>query len=68
MPGSEDVEEQQKNGSVVRMVVSSLVIMLPELTSGFMIAYSSNGLYKFMSTNGTGFVLDIDQISWISKY
>lgn len=60
------MEEEQKSGSVVRMVVSSLVIMLPELTSGFMMAYSSNGLYKFMSTNGTGFVLDIDQISWIS--
>ena len=66
MPGSKAVEEHQKTGSVVRMVVSSLVIMLPELTSGFMMAYSSNGLYKFMSPNGAGFVLDIDQISWIS--
>ena len=66
MPGSEDVEEHQKSGSVVRMVVSSLVIMLPELTTGFTMAYSSNGLYKFMAPNGAGFVLDIDQISWIS--
>ena len=46
---------------------STLVVMLPELTTGFMMAYSSNGLYKFMSENGSGFVLDIDEISWISK-
>ena len=39
MPDSKDVEDHQKTGSVMRMVVTALVIMLPELTSGFMMAY-----------------------------
>ena len=39
MPDSKDVEDHQKTGSVMRMVVTALVIMLPELTSSFMMAY-----------------------------
>ena len=58
--------------------ITPLSAPLPIKTWNFPILYllfyfltpsrSSNGLYKFMSPNGAGFVLDIDQISWISKY
>ena len=58
----------QQSAGVVKMWLCSLLAMLPFLTSGFYFAYSSMGLPQMLEPNGSGILLDIHQLSWISEY
>ena len=58
----------QQSAGVLKMWLCSLLAMLPFLTSGFYFAYSSMGLPQMLEPNGSGILLDIHQLSWISEY
>ena len=57
----------QKSAGLINMWLVSILAMLPFLTSGFNYAYSSMGLPQMLEPNGSGILLDIYQMSWISR-
>ena len=57
----------QQTAGVVRLLLCSLLTMLTSFSRGCIISFSTCGLPKMMEPNKTGILLDIHQISWISK-
>ena len=57
----------QETAGVKRMVLSSLLTMLPVITFGTAGSYFMAGLPRLLEHNGTGIEIDIYQMSWICK-
>ena len=57
----------QQTAGVVRLMLCSLLTMLTSFSRGCIISFATSGLPKMMEPNKTGILLDIHQISWISK-
>ena len=67
MDGQDQIILCQKSASVLIMVYSSILSMLPMLTYGTVSAYLTIGLPKLLEPNGTGIIIDLHQMSWICK-
>ena len=63
----ESLLAHQQTAGVVRLILSSLLTMMPAFSKGCIISFATSGLPKMMEPNKTGISLDIHQISWISK-
>ena len=57
----------QKNAGVLRMILSSIIIMLPYITFGTLSAFLTVGLPQFLVPNDTGILIDVYQISWLCE-
>merc|ERR1719225_327819 len=65
MAGQDQIILCQKSASVITMVYSSILCMLPMLTYGTVSAYLTIGLPKLLEPNGTGIIIDLHQMSWL---
>ena len=59
---------QQQSAGVVKMILGSMLTMLPVLTFGTLSAFLTVGLPQLLEPNGTGIMIDIYQLSWVCKY
>ena len=57
----------QKEASVVRLLVSSGMVMLPVLTHGTLSAFLTIALPKLQRPNPTGILVDLYQVSWLGN-
>lgn len=57
----------QKEASVVRLLVSSGMVMLPVLTHGTLSAFLTIALPKLQKPNPTGILVDLYQVSWLGN-
>lgn len=57
----------QKTAGVVRMLLSSMIIMLPYMSFGTLSAFLTSGLPRLLIPNETGIILDVYQISWLCE-
>ena len=62
-----NILEHQQTAGVIKMMFGSMVTMLPYLSYGCIQSYFTTGLPKLMKPNQTGILLDLHQMSWISK-
>ena len=58
---------QQAEASVLRLLISSAIVMLPVLTHGTVSAFLTIALPKFQKQNPTGIIVDLYQVSWLGK-
>ena len=57
----------QQRAGVTKLVLGSVLAMLPCLSYGCLQSYFTIGLPKLMEPSQTGILLDLHQISWISR-
>ena len=57
----------QKKASVLRLLVSSAMVMLPVLTHGTVSAFLTIALPKLQTQNPTGILVDLYQVSWLGE-
>ena len=57
----------QKSAGVVRMLLSSFIIMLPYMSFGTLSAFLTSGLPRLLIPNDTGILVDLYQISWLCE-
>ena len=57
----------QREASVVRLLVSSGMVMLPVLTHGTLSAFLTIALPKLQKPNPTGILVDLYQVSWLGN-
>ena len=58
----------QEKAGVSRMVLASVLTMLPVITFGTVGSYLTAGLPQLLEHNGTGIRIDIYQMSWLCKW
>ena len=58
--------DHQKTARVGRLVLSSVLTMLPVLTYGALQSYLTIGLPQLLEQNPTGIIIDLNKMSWIS--
>ena len=58
----------QRDARLGRMLVTMSVTMLPVLTYGSVSAFFTIALPKLMTSNPTGIILDVYQVSWICRF
>ena len=63
-----DILSDQKDAKLGRMLVTMSVTMLPVVTYGCVSAFLTIALPKLLTSNPTGIVLDMYQVSWICEY
>ena len=56
----------QETAGVSKMILGSVLTMLPVLTFGTLQSYLTMGLPQLLDTNDTGILLDLNKMSWIS--
>ena len=59
--------DHQQTAGVAKLIFGSFLAILPTLSRGCVLSFATIGLPKMMKPNKTGILLDIHQISWISK-
>ena len=57
----------QRDARLGRMLVTMAVTMLPVLTYGCVSAFLTIALPKLMTSNPTGIIIDVYQLSWICE-
>ena len=57
----------QKKASVLRLLVSSAMVMLPVLTHGTVSAFLTIALPKLQTQNPIGILVDLYQVSWLGE-
>ena len=57
----------QKTAGLVRMLLSSVIIMLPYMSFGTLSAFLTGGLPQLLVPNDTGILVDVYQISWLCE-
>ena len=57
----------QQTAGVTKLIFGSFLAILPTLSRGCVLSFATIGLPKMMEPNKTGILLDIHQISWISR-
>ena len=63
-----DILAHQKDAKLGRMLMTMAVTMLPVLTYGCVSAFLTIALPKLLTSNPTGIVLDVYQVSWICRF
>ena len=56
----------QETAGLSRMILGSVLTMLPVLTFGTLQSYLTMGLPQLLDANDTGILLDLNKMSWIS--
>ena len=59
--------DHQQTAGVAKLIFGSFLAILPTLSRGCVLSFATIGLPKMMKPNKTGILLDIHQISWISR-
>ena len=57
----------QRDARLGRMLVTMAVTLLPVLTYGCVSSFLTITLPKLLTSNPTGIILDVYQVSWICK-
>ena len=62
-----NILEHQQTAGVIKMMFGSMVTMLLNFSYGCIQSYFTTGLPKLMKANQMGILLDLYQMSWISR-
>ena len=63
-----DLLTHQKSAGVWRMAITTLIIMFPCITLGCFNAFFTVCIPQFLVENDSGVILNIFEVSWLSKY
>ena len=58
----------QRDATLGRLTVTMAVTMMPVLTEGCVSAFLTIALPKLLTSNPTGILLDVYQVSWICRF